>query len=57
VDYVAWTEPASRLAQRDDLKAPMRIGWLSGQMSPRARKEFTARGWTVDESYSIGAER
>jgi hypothetical protein len=57
VDYVAWTERAGRFAQRDDLKAPTRIAWLSGRTSPRAQKEFTARGWRIDESYSIGAER
>lgn len=57
VDYVAWTQRASRFAQRDDLKAPARVAWLSGQTSPRARKEFAARGWKIDESYSIGAER
>jgi hypothetical protein len=26
-------------------------------MSPRALTEFTTRGWKVDESFSIGAER
>ena len=57
VDYVAWTERIGRMAQRDDLKAPDRTTWLSGQMSTRARKEFTARGWKVDESFSIAAER
>ena len=57
VDYVAWTERTSRMAQRDDFKAPDRTTWLSGQMSTRARKEFTARGWEVDESFSIAAER
>jgi len=57
VDYVAWTERTSRMAQRDDFKAPDRTTWLSGQMSIRARKEFTARGWRVDESFSIAAER
>ena len=57
VDYVAWTERVSRMAQRDDFKAPDRTAWLSGQMSIRARKEFTARGWRVDESFSIAAER
>jgi len=57
VDYVAWTERTSRMAQRDDFKAPDRATWLSGQMSIRARKEFTARGWRVDESFSIAAER
>ena len=57
VDYVAWTERIGRLAQRDDFRAPDRTTWLSGQMSARARKEFTARGWRVDESFSIAAER
>ena len=57
VDYVAWTERIGRMAQRDDLKTPDRTSWLSGQMSTRARKEFTARGWEVDESFSIAAER
>ena len=57
VDYVAWTERTSRMAQRDDFKAPDRTTWLSGQMSTRARKEFTARGREVDESFSIAAER
>ena len=57
VDYVAWTERVSRMAQRDDFKASDRTAWLSGQMSIRARKEFTGRGWRVDESFSIAAER
>jgi len=57
VDYVAWTERVGCMAQRDDFKAPDRTTWLSGQMSIRARKEFTARGWRVDESFSIAAER
>jgi hypothetical protein len=57
VDYVAWTERAFRVAQRDDLKVAKRIAWLSGRMSPRAQKEFTARGWTVYESFTIAAER
>ena len=57
VDYVAWTERVSRITQRDDLKAPERIAWLSGQMSPRAKKEFIGRGWTAFETFSIAAER
>lgn len=57
VDYVAWTERTGRLAQRNDLNVPQRIVWLSGQVSPRARKELVARGWTITESYTIGAER
>jgi len=57
VDYIAWTERVARMAQRDEFKAPDRTTWLSGQMSIRARKEFTTRGWRVDESFSIAAER
>lgn len=44
-------------AAREDLRAQRRTVWLSGRMSPRAAKEFEARGWKVDESYSIAAER
>ena len=57
VDYVAWTERTARVARRDDLKAPERTAWLSGQMSPRARKQFEELGWTVFESFTIAAER
>jgi hypothetical protein len=57
VDYVAWTQRADRFAQRDDLKAPDRTLWVSGRLSPDARKEAQARGWKLDESFSIAAER
>jgi hypothetical protein len=57
VDYVAWTERAARFAQREDLRAPARLGWVSGQLSPRARKEFERRGWQVFESFTIAGER
>ena len=57
VDYLAWTQRTARFAQRDDLKASQRTAWLSGQMSPRARKQFEGQGWTVFESFTIAAER
>ena len=57
VDYVAWTSRVARFASREDLKAPARTIWLSGRMSPRAAKEFRARGFTVNESFTIAAER
>lgn len=57
VDYIAWTDRAGRFAQREDIKAPVRRAWLSGRMSPRARKEFAQRGWKIDESFTIAAER
>jgi hypothetical protein len=56
-DYVAWTERVGRLAQREDLRAPERIVWISGQYSPRAWKELEKRGWTLLESHTIAAER
>jgi hypothetical protein len=57
VDYVAWTARAGAFASREDVRTPARTIWLSGRMSPRAAKEFAARGWKVNESYSIAAER
>jgi hypothetical protein len=57
VDYGAWSERAARFARREDLKAPSRTVWLSGRLSPGARKEFEARGWTINESLTIAAEQ
>lgn len=48
VDYLAWTERIASFAKHPDLlAAPKRTLWLSGKMSPRARKELEASGWTV----------
>jgi hypothetical protein len=49
VDYVAWTRRVAEFARRVDLKAPQRGVWLTGQLSPRARREFTTAGWSVHE--------
>jgi hypothetical protein len=57
VDYVAWTPRVARFARADDLKAPHRTAWLSGEMSPRARTHFERQGWFVFESYTVAAER
>jgi hypothetical protein len=57
VDYVAWTQRAAQFADREDLKAPDRLIWLSGQMDRRGHQEASARGWTVYESFTIAAER
>ena len=57
VDYVAWMQGIARFAQRDDLRAPQRIAWLSGWLSRRASKEFAARSWEVKQAFSIRAER
>jgi hypothetical protein len=57
VDYVAWTERTGRFADREDLKAAARVAWVSGQLSPRARKEFDKRGWSIQENFTIAGER
>jgi hypothetical protein len=49
VDYVAWTPRVAELAQHPDLKSPQQGVWLTGQLSPRARRELTTLGWTVHE--------
>ena len=48
VDLLAWTARMDRFAQRPELKATKRVLWLSGQASPRARRELERRGWTVE---------
>jgi len=49
VDYVSWTKRTSYFANRPDLVSPKRSAWLSGQMSPLAKKNFHALGWSVRE--------
>ena len=49
VDYVSWTERIAGFAGSEDLKAAQWTVLLTGKMSPRAKKEFEARGWTVRE--------
>ena len=49
VDYVSWTNRTSYFANRPDLDSPKRAAWLSGQMSPLAKKNFQALGWNVRE--------
>jgi hypothetical protein len=49
VDYVSWTTRTSYFANRPDLASPKRSLWLTGQMSPLAKKNFEAAGWVVNE--------
>ena len=53
VDYVSWTPRTSYFAHRPDLVAAKRSAWLSGQMSPLAKKNFQALGWTVHERANL----
>jgi hypothetical protein len=49
VDYVSWTKRISYFANRRDLASPKRSLWLTGQMSPVAKKNFGVLGWVVNE--------
>jgi hypothetical protein len=49
VDYVSWTELIYQFAHRPDLQRPRRTIWLTGQLSPLARKNFRVLGWVVYE--------
>lgn len=53
VDYASWTSRTSYFANRPDLAAPKRSVWLTGQMSPLARKNFLALGWQVNEKTAL----
>jgi hypothetical protein len=50
VDYISWTERVAYFAQSPKLLAvPQRVLWITGGMSPRAKKEFAANLWTIHE--------
>jgi hypothetical protein len=49
LDYVPWTQAVATFARRPDLKAKNRTAWLTGRLSPRAKQEFAAARWTVQE--------
>ena len=55
VDYMVWTQDLADHADRITAQARTAFPgarpevWLTGQVSPRARDELRARGWTVHE--------
>jgi len=57
VDYISWTDTLGRVVPMQDFQAPEKILFLSGQVSPLARKNLVSRGWTINESYTWGAEQ
>ena len=51
VDYLCWTERVAAFAtQPAFLSVSQRTLWVAGQLSPRAKKEFAANGWNIQES-------
>jgi hypothetical protein len=53
IDYVSWTERVARFADREDLAAPNRAILLTGQTTPRAKRELQGRGWTLRENVRL----
>jgi hypothetical protein len=51
LDYVAWTERIAGFARRPDLQGPTRIALVAGKLSPMAKQQFAAAGWTVQEGF------
>jgi hypothetical protein len=49
VDYVSWTQLVSDFANRPDLRKSKRTLWVTGQLSPMAKKNFKTSGWVVLE--------
>ena len=57
LDYVAWTEPVAAFARRPDLAAKERTIWLTGTLTPRAKRELAAVGWAVKEGPNAGVRQ
>jgi hypothetical protein len=57
LDYVAWTERVATFAKRPELRAKSRTAWVTGTVSPRAKTEMAAAGWTVREGAQPSAMR
>jgi hypothetical protein len=53
VDYLAWTPRAKSFATRQAFRAPRRSVWVTGQLSPLARKNFRSLGWATNEHVPI----
>jgi len=57
LDYLAWTSATAAVAtaigdQARQLRTPGVELWLTGKVSPRARKEIQRLGWKINESSS-----
>lgn len=49
-DLVSWTKQVDDFARRADLAGPQRSLLVTGAVTPRARQEFAALGWSVSEN-------
>jgi len=51
---VSWTDRLPRFATPKDLQAPSREIRITGRMTPTAKQELAALGWTVVEQAGPG---
>jgi len=51
-DYVSWVQLVADFANRPDLRRSKRNLWVTGRLSPMAKRNFQASGWTVREGMS-----
>jgi hypothetical protein len=49
-DLVSWTPQVDEFARRADLAGPQRSVLVTGAVTPRARQEFAALGWSVSDN-------
>jgi hypothetical protein len=49
-DLLAWTKQVDDFARREDLAGPQRSLAVSGAVTPRARQELAALGWSVTDN-------
>ena len=54
LDLVPWTKQVDDFARRADLAGPQRSVLVAGAVTPRARQEFAALGWSVNENLAAG---
>ncbi len=50
VDYLSWTERIAGFGTNPDLlRLKHRVLWITGKMTPLARQQLAANGWSVRE--------
>ena len=52
-DYIPWIQPVDDFSKRADLKGTERLLLISGQTTPRAMQELTARGWKISDKLAV----
>jgi hypothetical protein len=54
VDYVSWTPRIAGFATNPQLLGMQnRVLWITGKMTPRARQQLAANGWTLQEGAQL----